>query len=90
MKRLLYSVLLVAAGAVVYHYVGPELPTNFQLAELSSPGGLLQTVKGKQFELVSHERNLYRLDTFSGQTWVLTGNQWEPIQNSDAAPASEN
>ena len=68
MKRLLYSVLLVAAGAVVYHYVGPELPTNFQLAELSSPGGLLQTVKGKQFELVSLERNLYRLDTFSGQS----------------------
>ena len=82
MKRLLYSVLLVDGGAVVYHYVGPELPPNFQLAELSSPGGLLQTVKGKQFELVSHERNLYRLDTFSGRTWVLTGNQWEPVDES--------
>ena len=80
MRRLLSSLLLVAAGAIVYHFAAPEFSADFQLAGLDSPGGLLQTVRGKQFELVSHESNLYRLDTFSGQTWVLTDNQWEPVE----------
>ena len=81
MIRLLSSILLVAVGAIVYHFAAPEFLAELKPAGLDSPGGLLQTVRGKQFELVSHERNLYRLDTFSGETWVLTDNRWEQVED---------
>ena len=80
MRRILSSVLLVLVGAAVYHVVAPEFSAEFPPAGMDAAGGLLQTVKGKQFELMSHERGLYRLDTFTGQTWVLSGNQWEMIE----------
>ena len=80
MRRILSSVLLVLVGAAVYHVAAPEFSADFQPSRMDSPGGLLQTVRGKQFELVSHERRLYRLDTFSGQTWKLSDNQWELIE----------
>ena len=81
MRRMLSSVLLVLVGAAVYHVVAPEFSAEFQPAGMDAVGGLLQTVKGKQFELMSHERRLYRLDTFTGQTWVLSDNQWELIES---------
>ena len=84
MKRLLKLILMVAVGAVGYHFAAPEFATNAQPGELNSPAGLLQNIRGKQFELVSHERMLYRLDTFSGQTWVLTDNQWELVNDYSA------
>jgi len=84
MKRLLKLILMVAVGAVGYHFAAPEFATNAQPGELNSPAGLLQNIRGKQFELVSHERMLYRLDTFSGQTWVLTDNQWELVDDYSA------
>ena len=80
MRRILSSVLLVLVGAAVYHVAAPEFSADFQPSRMDSPGGLLQAVRGKQFELVSHERRLYRLDTFSGQTWKLSDNQWELIE----------
>ena len=84
MKRLLKLILMVAVGAVGYHFAAPEFATNAQPEELSPPAGWLQSIRGKQFELVSHERMLYRLDTFSGQTWVLTDNQWELVNDYSA------
>lgn len=79
MRRMLSSLLLVLVGAAVYHVVAPEFSADFQPSRMDSPGGLLQTVRGKQFALVSHESRLYRLDIFSGQTWKLSDNQWELI-----------
>ena len=81
MRRILSSVLLVLVGAAVYHVVAPEFSAAFQPSRMDSPGGLLQTLRGKQFALVSHERRLYRLDIFSGQTWVLSDNQWALIES---------
>ena len=81
MRRMLSSVLLVLVGAAVYHVVAPEFSAEFQPPGMDAAGDLLQTVRGKQFELMSHERGLYRLDTFTGQTWVLSDNQWALIES---------
>ena len=75
---------MIAVREVDYHLAAPAFATATQPEGLSPPAGFLQNIRGKQFELVSHERMLYRLGTFSGQTWVLTENQWELVNDYSA------